>query len=237
MKRSCSGLVALMLFVAAGSARAAEETTPTVPAVPRDDLFPRPGHLSVAAASGLPFLGIAEVGVGVSNGFAIGAVGGITPGMWTLGLRPRGRVRLNERSALVLVAPMLFYPPATGADEVLFHGTAWVLTRPELTFDRAVGERWHVAGGMGIIAAAGTKPIHELLAGRSFAMPAYDGNPQATRGFAGGIWNTIAARSSFALGDSTHLFAEASLVMSGVVPATHLPGPPILVALGAQHAF
>jgi len=37
------------------------------------DLFPTPGRPSVSAATGLPFLGIAEVGMGITNGFAIGS--------------------------------------------------------------------------------------------------------------------------------------------------------------------
>jgi len=60
---------------------------------------------------------------------------------------------------------------------------------------------------------------------------------EARRGFAGGIWNTLAARGSVALDPSNHLFAEGSIVMKGVALAENVGGPPFVVTLGAQHTF
>src|SRR6185437_12367970 len=88
--------------------------------------------------------------------------------------------------------------------------TTWVLTRPELMVDGAVG-RFHVAGGMGIIAAASTEALLNMVEGKPFALPAYAGNGDTSHGFAGGIWNTVCMHSSYALAPATHVFVEGSL--------------------------
>ena len=51
------------------------------------------------------------------------------------------------------------------------------------------------------------------------------------------MWNTLAFHSSYALAPATHLFAEGSLVLAGVVPADNVGGPPIVVNVGVQHTF
>jgi hypothetical protein len=132
---------------------------------------------------------------------------------------------------------MLWYPKASAPGPGNIGNSSWVLTRPELLLDGTVTERLHVAGGMGIIAAASTEAIDNKLRGREFAVPAYAGSTETKKGFAGGVWNTLAFHSSYALGPATHLFAEGSLVLSGVVPAENVGGPPIVVNFGAQHTF
>ncbi len=88
--------------------------------------------------------------------------------------------------------------------------------------DGAIGDRVHVAGGMGIIAAASTLALGNKLEGKDFAVPAYGGSSEDKVGFAGGLWNTLAFHTSYALGRDTHLFAEGSLVLSGFVPADNV---------------
>jgi hypothetical protein len=236
-RRALEVAVATTLLVT--RANAAETSTEDSASRPssRGDLFPGAGRPTVAAGTGLPFLGIAEVGLGVTNGFAVGLVGGITPSTLTAGIRPRFRVATSERTALVLAAPIMWYPKASAPGPGNVGSSSWVLTRTELLFDGELGRRWHLAGGMGFIAAASLEALDQVLRGKEFAMPPYSGSTEARKGFAGGIWNTIATRSSFALAPATHLFAEASLVMAGIVPAQGVGGPPIVVTVGGQHAF
>lgn len=239
MRRVASIIMGVSLLLAADEAGAAEDPAEETSPPPRSngDLFPRAGRPTVAAATGLPFLGIAEVGMGVTNGFAIGVVGGITPSVLTAGIRPRVRLATSERTALVLVAPILWYPKASAPGPGNVGTSSWVLTRTELLFDGAVSERWHVAGGMGFVAAASLEALGQLFSAGELTMPPYDGSNEARRGFAGGIWNTVAGRASYAVDESTHLFAESSLIMQGVRPAEGVGGPPIVVTVGAQHAF
>jgi hypothetical protein len=234
MKRLVVLVVTMLL--PARAALAEEPDRPRVSAS-KDDLFPGGGHPTVAAAAGLPFLGIAEVGIGVTNGFAIGVVGGITPSVVTAGIRPRFRVETGSRTAFELVAPMLYYPSASAPGPGNVGTSSWVLTRPELFWGGRIGERWTLMGGMGVVAAASTEAIDESIHGRKFEMPAYDGDPHATKGFAGGIWNTIGSRASYRFAEESRLFAEAGVVMKGVVPADDVGGPPIVVEFGVQHAF
>jgi hypothetical protein len=236
------GLAFLFLTGKASASDVAE-----APAAPpsNGDLFPAAGHLTAAVATGAPFLGIAELGVAVTNGFAVGVIGGVAlayqpsgpaPSVPTAGIRPRLRIATSEHTALVLIAPMLYYPSATpGPNNV--GGSSWLVARPELFFDGAVGERWHFAGGMGFIAAASTLALGELGGGRQVVMPPYNGSAESTKGFAGGIWNTVSTRESYELSPRTHLFVEGTLVMMGVLPADLGGPPPVVVTVGAQHAF
>jgi hypothetical protein len=234
-------VVTLPLLVAAAPARAAESTSPpagtTLAAQSGGDLFPGRGRPTLAAGTGLPFLGIVEAGIGVTNGFAIGVVGGITPSVVTAGIRPRVRLATSAHTALVLVAPMLFYPKASAPGPGNVGTSSWVLARPELFFDGEIGERWRVGGGMGVIGAASTEALGQLASGHDFRMPPYSGSTEERKGFAGGLWNTIAARASWATDPRTHLFAEGSLVMQGVALAEGIGGPPVVVTAGAEHSF
>lgn len=239
--------LAALLSVVPLSARAGEsqpastepsnEAPPPVVYHPNGDLFPRPGRLSASAATGLPFVGIAEIGMGITNGIAVGVIGGVTPSVLTAGIRPRFRVRTSEHTALMLNMPMLWYPKASAPGPGNIQDAAWLLTRPELFVDVTATERLHVAGGMGIIAAASTVALKNELEGKEFAVPAYSGSTETKKGFAGGIWNTVCMHSSYAIGERTHLFAEGSIVMSGLALAENVGGPPLVVTVGMQHTF
>lgn len=239
MKRLSAAVLALASLLVSAAAHADESAAPkpTTTYHPNGDLFPTPGRPSVSAATGLPFFGIAEVGMGVTNGFAVGIVGGITPSVLTAGVRPRFRVRATERVAFLLNMPMLWYPKASAPGPGNIGNSSWLLTRPELMVDGTVTERLHVAGGMGIIAAASIEALDNKLQGKEFAVPAYSGSTETKKGFAGGVWNTLAFHSSYALASATHLFAEGSLVLAGVEPADNVGGPPIVVNVGVQHTF
>src|SRR5271165_5189171 len=104
-----------------GIASASSPEENQAPAAPpsHGDLFPAAGHATAAAATGLPFLGIAEIGYGFTDGFAMGAIGGValayqpdrtTPSVPTAGIRPRFRIATSQHTSLVLIAPMLWYP-------------------------------------------------------------------------------------------------------------------------------
>jgi hypothetical protein len=103
--------------------------------------------------------------------------------------------------------------------------------------DGTLSQRLHVAGGMGVIAAASTVALANKLQGKAFALPAYEGSTDTKHGFAGGIWNTVCTHASYAFTPTTHVFAEGSLVFSGLVLADNVGGPPVVVTVGASHAF
>lgn len=236
MLRPCLLAATVLAAACLASPARAESTAPSPVTSPRGDLFPDAGHATVAGATGLPFLGIAEVGIGVTNGFAIAAVAGITPSVVTAGVRPRFRIATSTRTALVLLSPVLYYPRASAPGPGNVGDSNWVLARPELFLDGAISDRVHLAGGMGVIAAASVEALGQLASGHELRMPPYgDGTPR--KGFAGGIWNTLSARGSWAFAERSHVFAEAGLVLAGVVPAEGVGGPPVVVTIGAQHAF
>lgn len=228
--------LSLLLFASTARAESATGAPAPPPTDTRGDLFPDAGQLSASAATGLPFVGIADGGIGITNGIAAGVVGGITPtGLWTLGARPRFRVATSERTALVLVTPILYYP--RGAEAAGQSDSPWMLARVELSFDTRIGSRWHASGGMGLIGVASTEALGQVLRGDSPKLPPYNGDPDARRGIAGGLFNTVAARGSYAFDERTRLFAEASLVLEGVKLAKDVGGLPLVTNVGIQHAF
>jgi hypothetical protein len=218
-------------------ASTAEVPPPASPYGANGDLFPTPGHPSLSAATGLPFLAIGEVGIGITQGLAVGVIGGVTPSVLTAGIRPRFRVRVSEHYALMLSVPMLWYPKASAPGPGNVGSTAWVLARPELMLDVSPDPRWHVAGGVGLIAAASTLALGNKLRGREFAVPAYGDSMDTRVGFAGGIWDTLCMHASYALDPPTHIFAEGSLVFSGIALADNVGGPPVVVTAGMQRTF
>jgi hypothetical protein len=238
MKRLLTAsLLSLSLALASGPSRASEPDATVTTPKSDGDLFPTPGRLSLSAGTGLPFLGIAEAGIGITRGVAVGVIGGITPSVLTAGIRPRFRVGLGDHTGLMLVVPMLYYPSASAPGPGNIGKTTWVLARPELLLDGRLGDRVHVAGGMGFVAAASTVALGNKLAGNNFAVPAYGGSGSESMNFAGGLWNTLCFHTSYSLRPDSHLFLEGSLVMSGVVPADNVGGPPIVITAGVQHTF
>jgi hypothetical protein len=255
MRGLCAGVMAAFVFLCPLASLASEPPAPVDPAPPapvdsppqasppsspygpNGDLFPTPGRPSLSAATGLPFLAIGEVGVGLTEGIAIGAIGGVTPSVLTAGIRPRFRVRVSEHYALMLGVPMLWYPKASAPGPGNVGSTAWVLARPELMLDVSPDPRWHVAGGVGLIAAASTLALGNKLQGRDFAVPAYGGSMEDRVGFAGGIWDTLCFHASYAIDPPTHLFAEGSLVFSGLALADNVGGPPVVLTAGLQRTF
>jgi len=244
--RIAAAAAVLSLSNLASAAPPEDSEAPAAAQPSNGDLFPAAGHATAAIATGVPFLGVAEIGYGFTNGFALGAIGGValayvpgqpTPSVPTAGIRPRLRIATSQHTSLVLIAPALYYPSArtgtTGDGD-----SSWLVARPEIFFDGAVGDRWHVAGGTGFIAAVSTEALGQLAGGRTVVMPPYNtsaGAP-ATKGFAGGIWNTLSTRESYMLSERTHLFAEGTVVLMGVGLA-QVGGPPVVVTVGAQHTF
>src|SRR5262249_45749953 len=77
----------------AGEMVAATEARSGGAAATEDDpLFPGGGHLSVSAATGIPYVGIAEVAVGFHDRIALGLMAGATPYVAGAGLRFRAAI-------------------------------------------------------------------------------------------------------------------------------------------------
>jgi hypothetical protein len=172
-----------------------------------DYLFPHAGDVSASFATGVPLLAIGELSYAFTDRFALGAVAAATPnvagvrGTVAVGVRPRGVVFATGRWRAAIPVPVLYYPKVDG-----FGGDRepWMLTRPSLIVEHRFGSGARVSGGVGLIAAACTDSI--LTLGKEHTMM-------------GGVWDTVSAGGAVPLSARTSLFAEASLVMRGVVPA------------------
>lgn len=177
--------------------RAAE--SPSTPAHPRprlhDALFPGGGRVNLSLASGLPFVAVSEIAVGVGDRFAFGALGGATPEVPGFGVRPRLAVFDSGRFRGVLAVPALYYPFTTDG------GSPWVLARPTFVLEHAWDSGVRLGGGMAAIAATST----------DHRKPGY-----GSHNIKDGIWNTVNVTFAMPVAEKTSLFAEGALVMSGV---------------------
>ena len=224
MLRTLRFFVASAVLFASSSALAADPADGPVPAPSPaghvDPLFPHAGHFSGTVASGVPFVGVGEAAYGVTDRFAVGAMVGATPNMGPIegtlgvGLRPRGVVFTSGAWRSSVVAPVLYYPKVTG-----FGGSMepWMLVQPTLTLERSLGADTSLHAGAGLIAAACMESITTL--GKDHDM-------------AGGVWNTATFGGSTRLTDHTSVFAEAGLVLKGVVPAPDWIGGPAIAFVG-----
>jgi hypothetical protein len=196
--------------------RAATATTKPAP----DYLMPRAGEFSGTIASGIPFLGSGEVAYGATDRFALGVVIGVTPDIGTMsgtaaiGLRPRVVVWQSGAWRSTLTAPVLFYPDIKGFGA----REPWMLARPTLALERELGRGARVNVTMGVIGAACMDSIITL--GKEHTME-------------GGVWNTVGVGGALPVSKSTSVFAEGSLIMSGVVPAENwIGGTPVVAFAG-----
>jgi hypothetical protein len=199
---------------------------PATATVDRDVLFPQPGSVSATVATGIPYVAIGEVSYGVTERFAVGVMGGVTPITYGIGLRARGIVAEGTAGRLAVVVPVLYYP-ATGS---LGH-EPWVLTLPQLLAERSFdnGALLHI--GVGAAAAMCTEAIAGVLTGRH--------HEDGEEGFMGGFWNTATVGGALPLGFQTTAFLDATLIMKGfrMAGSDWIGGPPVVITLGLRRAF
>jgi hypothetical protein len=207
--------LALGLILPTGRAHAAE---PVV-----DGWLPGSGRFGAAIATGVPFLVMSELSLGLGDYAALGVLAGTTPVVAGFGLRPRGALPLG-RARLLLSAPVVYYPERSD-------GSAWWLTRPSAQLAWRVGERWTLAAGGGAVGVA----TQSALSG--------DPEPQATSAYGRKLWShrtdlwwTANALAWFALSERTQLFADVTGVFRGLRPAGSdwIGGPPVIAFLGVS---
>jgi hypothetical protein len=202
------------------SRASADEGSPTVDtSIARtphrqDYLFPAPGAFSASLSTGVPFVALGEVAYGVSDGFALGLLGGATPIVMGAGVRPRGVVFHDGPTRITLTVPVLYYPPTSTDD-------AWMLARPTALVEHSFDSGVRLNAGVGAVAAACTDSLFSL------------GREHSSK-FMGGAWNTAEIGGAVALSSKTSLFGEATAVLHGVAPAGRdwIGGPPVIVAVG-----
>jgi hypothetical protein len=190
-----------------------------------DELFPESGTFAGSFATGIPYLGIGEVAYGVTDRFAIGAVGGATPRTVGAGLRLRGVLFQSEsgRDRVVLGAPVLYYPPTGGLGD-----EPWLLTLPSLLFERRFESGGKIHFGAGIAAASCLDSIGAHLFGSGHSDSA----------FMGGIWETLTVGGATRMGSFTG-FADVTLLFSGprLAGKDWIGGPPVILTLGVRRGF
>jgi hypothetical protein len=211
--------VAAFLSVLSSKARAVEESShaelPPLASSPRHDyLFPKAGHFTTSLATGVPFVALGELAYGVGTRFSFGAMGGATPVVTGLGIRPRGILFSVGSTRATLTVPIFYYPKTSTGDP-------WMLARPTLLFEHAFGSGARLSGGLGVIGAACTDSIFSL--GRE-----HSGT------FMGGLWNTVAVGGAVPLSSKTSLFAEGTAILRGVRFAGRdwVGGPPFAIEVG-----
>jgi hypothetical protein len=195
-----------------------------------DELFPGSLRGVMSVATGVPFVAMAELGLGLGDAFAVGLLAGVTPRVAALGGRPRVRLLNRERMRMSVAVPVLYYPRTHSPG-----GAPWMLTRPSLLFEPRLSERWRLSSGLGAVAATTIARI-----ARARGQADYSDGGAGMRGYkqgapvTAGLWWTVSAGAATLLSERWTLFAETALILDGaqLAGADWVGGPPVVATLG-----
>ena len=214
-------------FAFADEVNAVERSTsPDRPATV-DALFAPSGRFAGTAASGLPFYAIGELSFGVTGGFTVGLMGGVSPDTQAVGLRLRGVIASTGSNRVYVMSPILYYPGSN-----LAGGEQWILAMPSLFVEHRFqgGASAHL--GAGVAAADCLDALGSLVThGRLPEEPGHSG-------FMGDVWATATVGGALPIGKSTSLFADAQVISQGLVFGRHWVGlVPVIATFGIHQVF
>ena len=186
-----------------------------------DPWLPGSCKFNASVATGVPFLVMSEVAVGVTDHAALGVLGGTTPIVAGFGVRPRVAVPFTSALRILASAPVIYYPPH--AD-----GPAWWLTRRSMMLD------WHassfsLAGGAGVV---GVATESALFGGEDMAATSAYGRGLQNRRSA--LWWTLNTLATAEVSTKTWLFADLTAVFDHgrLAGRDWIGGPPFIAFLG-----
>ncbi|HEX6240126.1 MAG TPA: hypothetical protein VFZ61_04510 [Polyangiales bacterium] len=221
-----------LVFTLSASHAQAESARPEDSALAHrpDELFPGQLRGSVALATGVPFVGMGEVALGVTDRVAIGALFGVSPRVYAVGGRARALLYDAARLRLSLVVPVLYYPETHSVG-----GAPWMLTRPTLQVVPRVASRVQIPCGVGLVAATTMARI-----ARSRGEADYSDGAGGFRGYdsarpvTAGVWWTLGAGVSVALSPRFTAFGDVWLIFehAELASADWVGGPPVIASLG-----
>lgn len=201
-----------------------------------DYLFPKAGRGSASIATGIPFILMSELALGLHDRVAVGALGGIAlsgdgpPSNTGFGLRPRVEVLRMGDFRAAIVAPVLYYPKAH---------SSWFLARPEAIVERRFRSGAAVGLGLGLVAVASRDSLTGAQDPSKPFMP-YGGTPGQKSGDAtNGVWNTVSVDGAVPLSSRTFVQGQAALVLRGIeLPGDEwVGGVPFTLTLGVTTAL
>jgi len=213
--RRCPALWVLLLLFSCRRAAAAEG----------DAWLPGSGKVDAAIATGVPFLVMSELTLGITDYAALGVLGGTTPIVSGFGLRPRGAVPLAEHWRALISTPLVFYPQRVD-------GPAWWLTRPSASLEWRPTSAWQLAAGGGVVAVA----THNTLFGDHEDEAVTSAYGQALHRHRSDLWWTLNGITSLAVSERSRLFADLTLVFRGarLAGGDWIGGPPFILFLGVS---
>jgi hypothetical protein len=197
-------------------------------------LFPHPGQVTLTAATGIPFLAIGEVAIGVTDGLAVGALVGITPVVTGFGARIRGVLIDRGTWRLSAVAPILLYPRTN------LSGAPFAVGRATALYERVLPGDWRISLGLGVIGATTFARVARTFGATDYSdgaggLHSYGSETPATAG----LWGTISAGVIMPLGPRWSLFADAGVVTEGahLAASDQIGGVPLVAAVGTCFRF
>ncbi len=221
--------IAVATFASLGSAQ-----LPSVPPPSSDYLFANAGGSLVTASTGIPYLGITEYAYGISSKTTIGLMFGETPDVEGYGIRIRTVIaELSDNNRIYFRAPILYYPKTHELG-----GYPWFLAWPVLNLEHEYQSGMCVWAGMGAVGAGSQCTVEDGLGlDKDDDM---DTHSTTSKGFEGGVWNTVQFGASQPIGEKFVAQAEFGLVMSGVklaLSSNWVGGTPVLLIMGVTYAL
>jgi hypothetical protein len=185
-----------------------------LPLLLADPLFPGAGHASFGAATGVPFVAMAEAAYAPADAVTVGALAGLTPFVAGIGARPRVRFLQIDGWRVAATAPVLYYPSTD-------LGGAWILTRPDLSIEHTWANGASLGGGAGFVFAdaVGERPAWYIFRSEKR------------------WWGTLNLRGNLPLGKGFSAIVDAALIFDGTKLAPWIGGPPFSVAVGVGYVL
>ena len=193
-----------------------------------DHLFPNQGTSQLMIATGVPYLGIAEVAYGFSDRFAAGVIIGRTPNVTGFGIRLRAILYQPNLDFRVYFRSPIFYYAKTKH----FGDEPWMLTWPVIATEWKLKSKGRFSVGAGFVEA---HCIESLLERKN-----HHGDETLNEmEFEGGFWNTLHMGFAWPVKNLFMVQTEMSLVMSGLRIAgdDYVGGTPLILVLGITRNF
>ncbi len=191
-----------------------------------DTLIIPQGTTVVSMMSGIPFLGVAEVAVGITDGFTVGAFFGISPIEVACGVRIRGLLYSAADKSFRVTAriPILLYPDSPG------HSQPWWLAWPVVSSEFKLSNSVAIAAEAGVIASITSVRLENVIMG---SHNRYERKVDHM-GSKEGVYTTFGSTASLALSNGVALQGSFHVVMDGtnLAPSDWVGQVPYVCSIG-----
>ena len=205
-------------------------------------MLPGAGRVAFSVSAGVPYAALAEVNLGVSNWFSLGAGAAVSDKFneWAVFARPRFLLAHPGPVEVVLQVPVLYYPKVERRG-----GWDWFLANPALLVRGPVTRSTCAYLGVGAALLSTTESLSSAFRDPKAEEPPLDWDfserpAEQRHETVNGVWNTIHLGVDQALGRNWVVGFDSLLLLKGIDIAkdySRKVGPPFVAEAGVSYVF